>query len=100
MQSVHNAMVEAKRNKSALARKHLTIVSHELEDKATSGQLKGIGELSSAVAAWAAYEKRVQEARTWPFDTRVIRRLFASILAPAVIYLLKVLSVLGIKISF
>ena len=100
MQSVHNAMAEAKRGKLALARKHLTIVSHELEDKAASGQLEGIGELSSAVAAWAAYEKRAQEAPAWPFNAGVIRRLLASILAPAVIYLLKVLSVLGIKISF
>jgi len=100
IQSVHRAIVKAKSSKTALANKHLTVASHELEEKAASGQLEGIGELSSAVAAWAAYEKKVSEVHTWPFNTVIIRRLFASILAPAVIYLLKVLSVLGIRISF
>ncbi len=101
MRSIHSAMVEAKQQKLTLVRKHLTMATHEMENRAIDGQLEGISELSStvAVAAWAAYEKSVQEASEWPFNTAIIRRLFASILIPASVYLLKILSALGIRIS-
>lgn len=97
MRSIHDAIVEAKQQKLILSQKHLALASHELENRAIGGQLEGIGELSSTVAAWAAYEKHVQETSEWPFNTAIIRRLFASILIPASVYMLKILSALGIR---
>ena len=101
MRSVHIAMFKAKQEKLTLARRHLTIATHNLENRAIDKYRRG-NEYSSAIAlaAWATYEKQVRETPEWPFDVRIIRRLFASVLVPASVYLLKVLSVLGIHISF
>jgi hypothetical protein len=102
MRSIHNTMVTAKQNKLILAHKHLNIASRNLENRAMEENISEINESSPtiAVAAWAAYEKQVQEAPEWPFDTRIIRRLFASVLLPTSVYFLKILSALGIRISF
>ena len=100
MWSIHNIMARVKRYELEVAQKYMAEMSRKLKEWTTKGQTQGMEELSSAVAGWAAYERRVKEAQEWPFNAGIIRRLFASILAPAVIYLLKVLSVLGIRISF
>jgi hypothetical protein len=75
-------------------------MSRKLKGLALAGQIEGTGDLSSSVAGWSAYKNQVQETSEWPFNAAIIRRLFASVLAPASIYLIKILSTLGIKISF
>jgi len=100
MWSIHDIMARAKRHELEVAQKNMAEMSRKLREWTKKSQSQGMGELSSAVAGWAAYEKRVKEAKEWPFNAGIIRRLFASILVPASVYLLKVLSVLGIRISF
>jgi hypothetical protein len=90
MWSTHRAMAEAKKRELDIARNHLVLASRELKEKGTQGQFQGIGELHSAVAAWVTYEKRVQEAREWPYDASVIRRLVAAIPIPGIVYIIKV----------
>jgi hypothetical protein len=100
MWSIHNIMARVKRYELGVAQKYMAEMSRKLKEWTTKSQLKGMEELSSSVAGWAAYERRVKEAQEWPFNAGIIRRLFVSILAPASIYLIKILSTLGIKISF
>jgi hypothetical protein len=97
MWTAHRALSEAKKSKMILARKHLAEISRELEDRVEKGQREGMMELSSTITALATYEKRVKETPTWPFNAATVRRLFVSLLAPGLVYLLKILSQAGIR---
>ena len=97
MWSVHGAMSEAKKSKLILARKHLTEISRELEDREAKRQWGGMIELSSTFTAWTTYKREAQEAPTWPFNAVIIRRLFLSVLTPGLVYLVKILSQTGIR---
>ena len=97
MWTAHRALSEAKKSKLTLARKHLAEISSELEDRVTKGQREGMTELSSTITALATYKREVQEAPTWPFNAGIIRRLLLSMLAPGLVYLVKILSQTGIR---
>ncbi|MFC1874708.1 hypothetical protein ACFLY3_00920 [Chloroflexota bacterium] len=99
MWSMHNIMARVKRYELEVAQKYMAEMSRKLKEWTTKGQLQGMEELSSAVAGWAAYERRVKEAQEWPFNAGIIRRLFASVLAPVSVYLIKIFSILGIRIG-
>ena len=98
MWSAHRAMAEAKKRKLVLARKQLAAISRELEDRTIQGQFSGIEGLSFTVTSWATYQRLIQETPTWPFNAGIIRRLMASILVPAIVYLIKILSGLGLRL--
>ncbi|UCD09164.1 MAG: hypothetical protein JSU79_00520 [Dehalococcoidales bacterium] len=97
MWGVHRVMSDAKKSKLIPARKLLAEISRELEDREAKDQREGMIELSSTFTAWTTYETRVKEAPTWPFNASIIRRLIASIIFPAVVYLIKILAGLGIR---
>jgi hypothetical protein len=97
MRSAHQAMSEAKKYKLSLARKQLATFSRELEDRVTQGQMTGMSDLSSTITAWVTYEKRVKEAPTWPFNANIIRRLAMSVVMPAAVYLIKIISQFLVK---
>jgi hypothetical protein len=97
MWSIHRIMARVKRYELELAQQYMVDMSRKLKEKITKGQLEDMEELSSAVAGGAAYERRVKEAQEWPFDAGIIRRLFASVLAPVSVYIIKVFSTLGIQ---
>ena len=42
------------------------------------------GTLGAEINALVAYEKRIQETSTWPYDTAMLRTLFFSVIFPAV----------------
>ena len=100
MWDTHNAMAKAKRRKLDLARKHLVEFSHELEDRATQGQLTGMSDLSSTISALVTYEKKVKEAPTWPFSADIVRRLAMSVLMPAAVYLMKIIGSYWARFGF
>jgi hypothetical protein len=97
MWSTHRAMSVAKKRKLALARKHLVVISHELEDRTERDQLGEMGAISYEITSWANYQRLVKEAPTWPFNASIIRKLLASIIVPATVYLIKILSGLGLR---
>ena len=97
MWSAHIAMADAKKRKLAIARKHLVAISRELEYRTQQDQLIDIGDISSNVTSWANYQRLIQEAPTWPFSAAIIRRLIASIIVPAIVYLIKILSGVGLR---
>ena len=97
MWSLHKIMARVKRCELEVAQQYMADMSRKLKERITKDQLEDMEELSSAVAGGAAYERRVQDAQEWPFNAGIIRRLFASILVPASVYLLKILSAIGIR---
>jgi hypothetical protein len=100
MWNIHRILTRVKKNEMEIARTQLALYSRQLKDKISETQKGETGQLSIITAGWASYLKMVQETPEWPFNAAIIRRLFASILAPASIYLLKILSTLGVKITF
>ena len=99
MWSIHKIMARVKRNELEVAQKYMADMSRKLKEWTTKGRLEGMEDLSSSVAGWAAYERRVKEAQEWPFNAGIIRRLFASVLAPVSVYVIKIFSTLGIQIG-
>ncbi len=96
--SAHRAIAQVKKRELALARKHLTTASREIKEWTEQGTLEGMERLSSTIALWKDYKELVQETPEWPFNASIIRRLAASTLVPAGVYLMKVFSVLGFRL--
>ncbi len=94
--STHNAMVTIKKRELSLAWNNLATASRELKSRAERNQKEGMQELSYTITAWAAQHKLVQDTSTWPFDANIIRRLVASMLAPVIIFLVKLIPQFGI----
>jgi len=91
MWSTRTAIVRAKRAELIIIRNKLDLDFRELRDKGNRTTKQAIGTVSSTIAAWAAYEQRVQQVSEWPYDARIVRRLAASALIPGIVYLLKLL---------
>lgn len=64
---------------------------------AVRGQVGGMERLSSTITSWGAYQRLAQDAPAWPINASIIRRLAASIFVPAIVYLAKILSGLGLR---
>jgi len=97
MWSAHSTMVKAKRGELDLVQKHLKAASRELRVRMLQGELNNVSELSATIASWVSYERRIGEAPSWPFNASIIRRLLASTVVPAVVYLIKIISSLGLR---
>jgi len=96
MWSTHRTMAAIKHDELALARSELEKALRRLKESSLIKQSPQSGDLHAAVAAWGTYERHVREAREWPFNAVILRRLAASTLIPALVYLLKVF--LGIRL--
>ena len=95
MWSIHTVLAGLKKHELALVRQHLKTVSRRLNLSDVDG-LGGKDEFSSTITALLIYEKRVKEAPEWPYNAGIIRELMASTLVPIVVFLVKVISRLGI----
>jgi hypothetical protein len=49
------------------------------------------GQLAHVANALLAYEQRLADARTWPYNTAMLRTLFLSVLVPGITLLAKTL---------
>jgi hypothetical protein len=98
MWSTHRTMAKAKRRELDLVQQYLKIASNELKERAVDGSLKETEELASTITAWINYERRIKEVQEWPFNAGILRRLMASTLVPIAVFLIKVLSRLGISV--
>jgi len=96
MWSTHSTITKVKRRELDLVQKYLQATSHELKELSKDGNLKRTEEFSSTVSAWLNYEKRIKEVSEWPYNANIIRRLVASTIVPTVVYLLKIISGLGL----
>ena len=98
MWSTHSAMASAKRRELTMVRENLDFHRKELKQQSSESINNDKDRLYSAIAVWSIYEKQVREAPTWPFNAGILGRLVLSSLVPAVIYGLKILLGLGIRL--
>lgn len=80
-----------------LVRQYLATASRELRERMSQSELKDVSKLSSTIAALVSYERRIREAPSWPLNASIIRRLLASTVVPVVVYLIKIISGLGLR---
>jgi hypothetical protein len=95
--STHNALVTIKNRELSLAWHNLAAASRELKIRAEQNRAEGMQELSYAITAWAAQHKLVKETSTWPFDASIIRSLAISMLAPIIVFLIKLITHISIS---
>lgn len=92
--SIHMALVVAQERELAIVRQHLNRSRGELRR-----HLAHAGSATEAVDAAAlygplvtlgTYERQVLEASTWPFDPKIVKQVAASLVAPVLLYAIKV----------
>jgi hypothetical protein len=89
MLATHRALADAKQRALADARRQLEGAGRDLVHRLAEQQ--DTGTLAATVAALIAYEHRLTEARTWPYNTAMLRTLFLSLLLPIGTSLLQML---------
>lgn len=92
--SVHVALVAAQERELATVRRHLSRARDRLRRQlAQAGPAFGTEDaarLYDPVVVFATYEQQVLEASTWPFDPKIVKQVVASLVAPVLIYAVKV----------
>ena len=86
MRPTHRVLADAKDNQLKVVRQELQRASQQM--LAQRAQVEDDGSnLSHQILALAALEARLQAARTWPYNTPMLRTLFVSVLAPGALLL-------------
>jgi hypothetical protein len=89
MLPTHRVLARAKDAAMKRAREQIQRAGQEMllrleEDRDTGG-------LTAEISALAAYQQRLETARTWPYNTAMLRSLFFSVLAPIITMLARAL---------
>ena len=82
MRHTHRKLAEKKASELLNARKNISSCFQALQQR--SGSNEDIREISTELDLWTKYELRLKDARTWPYNTAMLRTLFLSVLLPAV----------------
>jgi len=98
MWSTHSAMASAKKRELTMVRENLDFHRKQLKQQSSESINNDRDRLYSAIAVWSIYEKQVREAATWPFNAGILGRLVLSSLVPAIIYGIKIILGLGIRL--
>jgi hypothetical protein len=86
MRPTHRVLADAKDSQLKIVRQELQQASRQL--LAQRSQMEDDGSnISQQILVLAALEGRLQAARTWPYNTPMLRTLFVSILAPGALLL-------------
>jgi len=88
--SIHVALLSAQERELAIVTGHRERARHALKQGLVGAAPDAAARLYDPVVVFGNYERQVLEASTWPFDPRVIRQLAASVVAPILIYVLKI----------
>ena len=80
MLATHRVLANAKKQALADVRRQLEGAGRDLVRRLAEQQ--DTGTLAATVATLVAYEHRLTEARTWPYNTAMLRTLFLSLLLP------------------
>ena len=81
MQPTHRVLSAAKKRELEAVRRHIVASCRALAQRIESGQETPA--LSQQVLALSAYERRLEQMPTWPYNTSMLRTLFFSVLVPA-----------------
>ena len=91
MLATHRVLAQAKSQALADVRGQLEGAGRDLVQHLDEKQDANAGALAAVVATLVAYEKRLTEARTWPYNTAMIRTLSLSVLVPIATILLQMI---------
>jgi hypothetical protein len=80
MRPTHLALAAAKQRELEPLQQHINASCRELVQQRS--QKKDSASLSAEINALVAYEERLLAARTWPYNTSILRTLFFSVFIP------------------
>ena len=89
MWTVHVALVRAQDKELAKVRRDLTLARDALTRRRDCESTEAVQDAYLPVVILGAYERQVLKAPTWPFNLAIVGRVFASVVAPLAVYLLK-----------
>jgi hypothetical protein len=88
--SIHEALVAAQQRELAVVHQHWLLARSELKRKLAEGGQDDIAGLYNPMVVLGAYESQVLAASTWPFNPKIVKEVLASLVAPFLIYGLKI----------
>jgi hypothetical protein len=80
MRPTHKVLAAAKKREHEAIQQHITSACRELVKRLDGSQ--ATHDLAAEINALAVYEQRIGAARTWPYNTTMLRTLFFSVLIP------------------
>lgn len=80
MYSTHRVLIRAKYQELNRIRLNLAVISNALKEQPGQSRLVDLEELSSAIASWVTYEKRVKEVPEWLYTSQIRRNFALSVL--------------------
>ena len=90
MWSIHGALVAAQERELAVVRKHWNQARLEARHGLAQASAGEAARLYEPVVVLGAYESQLLAASTWPFNPKIVKEVVASLIAPVLIYGLKV----------
>ena len=80
MRPTHKMLAAEKKREHEAIQQHITSACRELVKRLDGSQ--ATHDLAAEINALAVYEQRIGAARTWPYNTTMLRTLFFSVLIP------------------
>jgi hypothetical protein len=88
--SIHDALVAAQQRELAVVHQHWSSARSELKRKLAEGAAAEPAGLYEPIVVLSAYESQILAASTWPFNPKIVKEVVASLVAPIIIYGLKI----------
>jgi hypothetical protein len=88
--NIHLALVVAQQRELAVVHEHWSKARGDLKRKLAQGVTGEAAGLYEPIVVLGAYENQVLSASTWPFNPKIVKELVASLVAPILIYGLKI----------
>jgi hypothetical protein len=89
MWTIHVALAKAQDKDLATVRRDLTVAREALVHHRACETAGVVRDAYLPVVVLGVYEQQVLDASTWPFNPTIVGRVFASVVAPLGVYLLK-----------
>jgi hypothetical protein len=83
-------LVAAKNRELEPVQQHIKRACRSLVERLDQGENSGT--LAAEINALVVYEQRLQAARTWPYNTTMLRTLFFSVFIPLVTVLARLVA--------
>jgi hypothetical protein len=87
---IHDALVLAQQRELAVVREHWSRARGELKRKLAEGAAGDPAALYEPIVVLGAYERQILAASTWPFNPKIVKEVVASLVAPILIYGVKI----------
>jgi hypothetical protein len=82
MRNTHRILAAIKKSETTMVQRKISSIFHSVA--AASEPEAKITDVSTELNIWLRYEERLKVARTWPYNTAMLRTLFLSVLLPAI----------------